>query len=84
MTQIKNTMCRISKCKWAASLLELTVRYFYRVSLKREKKHRSFNRDQEKTVHLEQAKRNAYTRPRTIYQKGYTKLYLHTATKLFE
>ena len=27
------------------------------------------NGDQEKTVHLEQAKGNAYTRPRTIYQK---------------
>ena len=68
--QFKNTMCWISKCKWAASLLELTVQYFYRVASKKEKKkNSSFNRDQEKTVHLEQAKRNVYTRPSTIYQK---------------
>ena len=45
------------------------VRYFYRVALKKEKKHRRLKGDQEKTVHLEQAKRNAYTRPRTIYEK---------------
>ena len=52
-------------------MLELTVRYFYRVALKKGKKYIAalINGDQEKTVHLEQAKGNAYTRPRTIYQK---------------